>query len=253
MTESLVNLNGKTILITGASSGIGRAIAVLVANLGARGILVARREAPLQHTADMMVTKAACYTADLQNLGDIEDMISRITREQGPLDGFVHSAGLTSTIPLKMLKPKSLAELMTINFYAYIELIRHVSKKGNYHSGMSIVGISSVAAMQGNKGKTAYCASKAAMDAATRCIAKELAPKTIRVNTVAPAIIRTETIDRFMNSLENADALQEVIKRQYLGLGEPSDVAGMVAFLLSPAARYITGSTLLMDGGRLTS
>ena len=104
----------------------------------------------------------------------------------------------------------------------------------------------------GNSSKTAYCASKAAMDAAVRCMAKELANKHIRVNTVAPSFIETDIYDSFLEKGEGSKDVELTMARQYLGLGQPSDVANLTAFLLSEASRFITGSTIGVDGGKLS-
>lgn len=142
---------------------------------------------------------------------------------------------------------------MDINFGSFVEMVRCLSKKGSFNAGMSMVGVSSIAAQQGNQTKTAYAASKAAMDAAVRCLGKELAPKNIRINTVAPALIDTAIFDNFKNnSVGSADA-ENVVARQYLGVGHPEDVANMIAYLLSDASKFISGSTVAVDGGRLTS
>ncbi|MDE6625539.1 MAG: SDR family oxidoreductase [Lachnospiraceae bacterium] len=251
---NLVDLTDKKILITGASSGIGRSIAELLDKLGAQVILVARREDKLQEVQNLLSNKNACYyAADLSVLDKIEDLIKLIVSEQGVLDGFVHSAGITSTRPLKMIKPSVLNEVMTINFYSFVEICRCISLKKRYSEmGCNIVGISSISSIQGNKSKTAYAASKGAMDAAVRCMAKELSDKNFRVNSVAPALIETELYDKFSNYSQGSSDAEMVMARQYLGLGRPVDVANMVAFLLSDASRFITGSTIGVDGGRLT-
>lgn len=251
---NLVDLKDKNILITGASSGIGRSIAELLDKLGAKVILVARREDKLQEVLATLENKASCYyMADLSELDSIEDLVKAIVAEQGTLDGFVHSAGITSARPLKMIKPAVLHEVMNINFYSFVELCRCISVKRRFsENGCNIVGISSVSSIQGNSSKTAYAASKAAMDASIRCMAKELSDKKFRVNSVAPAMIETEIYDTFTNYSKGSGDAEVVMARQYLGLGKPVDVANMVVFLLSDASSFITGSTIGVDGGRLT-
>jgi NAD(P)-dependent dehydrogenase (short-subunit alcohol dehydrogenase family) len=142
---------------------------------------------------------------------------------------------------------------MDINFGSFIEMVRCLTKRKRFNEGMSIVGVSSVAAQQGNQTKTVYAASKAAMDAAVRCLGKELAPKDIRINTIAPALIKTAIFDELKESNVGATDTENVIARQYLGIGEPNDVANMIAYLLSRASRFISGSTIAVDGGRLSS
>ncbi|MBM9538567.1 SDR family NAD(P)-dependent oxidoreductase [Desulfobulbus alkaliphilus] len=248
-----MTLAGKQVLITGASSGIGRAIAVLAGQLGAKVILVARREAELQQTAAQTPAPSVCYSYDLQDIEQIPRLLAEIIATHGPLDGFVHSAGISTTIGLRALRISMVEKSMRVNFYAFLEIMRAITKKGCFNEGLSVVGISSIAALQGNTGKTIYCATKAAMDAAIRCLAKELAPKVIRVNSVAPALIETDIYKSIMGRVEESAKVQEIISRQYLGIGEPLDVANMVVFLLSPAAKFITGATIPLDGGRLSS
>lgn len=251
---NVVDLTGKQIFITGASSGMGKETAILCSKLGAKVVLAARNEEKLREVINCLEgSEHHYYPFDLRNIDDIEEFIKNIISETGPMDGFVHSAGVGSTRPLKLLKPSSLVEVMTINYYSFIEIIRCLTKKKHFNEGMSIVGISSISSKQGNQTKTAYCASKAAMDASVRCLAKELAGNHIRVNTVNPALINTDIYKQFLDNSGNSKDAQNIMERQYLGLGEPIDVANMIAFLLSDAARFITGSSVDIDGGRLSS
>lgn len=251
---NLVDLKGKQILVTGASSGIGKETAALLDRLEAKTILVARRETNLKELVSEFQNKESCYyVADLSELEAIEKLIKQIVSDHGPLDGFVHSAGITSSRPLKTIKPNILDQVMRINFYSFVELCRCITIRKRFsETGCNIVGISSTSSLQGNSSKTAYCASKAAMDAAVRCMAKELANKHIRVNTVAPAFIETDIYNLFLDKGHGANDAEMVMARQYLGLGQPSDVANLTAFLLSDASRFITGSTIGVDGGKLS-
>lgn len=252
--HNLVDLKGKRILVSGASSGIGKEIAVLLDRLEAETILVARREENLQEiVTGLQVEKSCYYTADLSELNKIEGLIKQIVAERGPLDGFVHSAGIASSRPLKTIKPDILDQVMKINFYSFVELCRCITARKRFsETGCNIVGISSTGSILGNSSKTAYCASKAAMDAAVRCMAKELANKHIRVNTVAPSFIETDIYDSFLEKGEGSKDVELTMARQYLGLGQPSDVANLTVFLLSEASRFITGSTIGVDGGKLS-
>lgn len=252
--KRIVDLLDKTILIAGASSGIGAETAVLCSELGAKVILIARREDKLLEVMQKLQREEhRYYSFDLNELENIEPFVKGIIKETGALDGMVYSAGIPGTRPLKMLKPAALNEVMNINFGAFVELVRCATKKNMFNKGMSIVGISSISSTMGSLGKTAYCSSKAAMDSAVRCMAKELAPNGIRVNTVCPGIIETPLFQTFQdNACESYDA-QAKIERQYLGLGKPIDVANTIAFLLSDASRMITGASVGVDGGMLSS
>lgn len=251
---SIINLNNKRILIAGASSGIGAETAILCSELGAKMILLARREDKLQEVMGKLKGEGHRYFAfDLNSLDETDGFIKSLIKEVGPLDGLVYSAGIPGTRPLKMLKPSALSEVMNINFSAFVEIVRCATKKDHYVPGMSIVGISSVSSTIGSLGKTAYCASKAAMDSAVRCMAKELAPNGVRVNTVCPGIIETALFQTFRDNAGDSRDAQVKIERQYLGLGKPIDVANTIAFLLSDASRMITGASVGIDGGMLSS
>lgn len=251
--KNVIDLTGKQILITGASSGMGASTAVLCSQLGAKVILVARRTDKLQEVTEKLEGMGhKYYSFDLEKIDAIEDFIKNVIAENGPIDGFVHSAGISSTRPLKMMKPKYLREVMEINFNSFVEITRCITKKKCYNPGLSIVGISSVSSTLGNQTKTAYCASKAAMDAVVRCIAKELAPN-VRANTVCPGMINTDIYEKFKDNAGDSYDAEVRMYRQYLGLGEPEDVANMIVFLLSDAARLITGSNIGVDGGMLSS
>lgn len=253
--KNIVDLSNKRILVAGASSGIGRQTAVLLSELGADVILLARREDKLQETRALLGGgNHAYYAADLTDLNLIESVIDSIVAEQGKLDGLVYSAGISLSLPLKMYKPEKLERVFTINFFAFIECVRQVTKKGHYNDGMRIVGISSAASLVGDKSHLGYSSSKAAMDAAVRCMAKELADRGICINTVAPAMTATEMHQQFVDKYgKDSQNYKEILSRQYLGIAETTDIANAIAFLLSTAARFITGITLPVDGGMTTS
>ncbi len=252
--KSVIDLSGKTILVTGASSGMGAQTAILCSQLGAKVVLVARREDKLQEVLGKLEGEGHMYYSfDLGNVDGIEDFIKQVITETGPLDGFVHSAGISSTRPLKMIKPNILREVMEINFNSFVEITRCITKRKCFNPGLSIVGISSISSTLGNQTKTAYCASKAAMDAVVRCFAKELAPNGVRANTVCPGMIDTAIYEKFKDNAGDSYDAKMRMDRQYLGLGKPIDVANMIVFLLSDASRLITGANIGVDGGMLSS
>lgn len=246
---NLVDLTGKKIIVTGASQGIGRDTAILLSKLGAKVILVARNQLKLQETISLCEGDGhTFYSLDLGNLDAIEDCVKNIINENGKVDGMVYCAGIGTSRPLNLFKHALIEDVMRINLLGFIEMIKCISKKNRFNSGMRIVGISSIASLCGDKTHTAYSASKAGMDGAVRCLARELADKGICVNTVAPAMIKTEM---YLGYLDNngQDSNNELLKRQYLGLGETIDVASGIAFLMCPAAKFITGICLPIDGG----
>ncbi|MBQ9890335.1 MAG: SDR family oxidoreductase [Firmicutes bacterium] len=246
------DFSGKKILVTGASSGIGAAICRLLADSNAEVIMVARDAEKLEAKANELGIKKF-YPVDLSDVPGIAAKIEAIIAECGPLDGFVHSAGVGTVRPLKMCTYEFMKSIMDINFFSFVEIVRIITKKKNFNPGLNIVGISSVASQEGNQSKTGYCASKAAMDGAIRCMAKELSSKGIRVNSVMPGITKTAIFEQIMDNGGDSEDLKGIMQRQYLGICEPSNIAATVAFLLSEEAHYISGSAIAVDSGRLSS
>lgn len=252
---NLIDLTNRRILVAGASSGIGRQTAITLSRLGAKMIMVARREDKLKEVLSELEGEGhSYYCADLAQVENIEDLIKRIVGEQGKLDGMVYAAGISKTFPLNLFTPDKVKSMFDINFFGFFEVVRQVCKKGRFNKGMRIVGISSAASTRGSKAQEIYSATKAAMNASIRCIAQEVAEKGICINTVAPSMVATEMYQTYLNKYgEDSDTNQNLLKRQYLGIGQTDDVANAIAFLISPAARFITGITLPVDGGMTTS
>lgn len=251
--RKVIITDNKAVLVTGASSGIGQAVAVHMSKLGYRIMLLARREERLKESLSDLEGDGHQYISfDLCKLNEIEIMMKLVMNRMGPLSGLVHCAGIAPMRPLNLLKPENLHEVMTINFYSYVELVRCFSKKGHFTPPSSIVAISSIAGIRGSKSKTAYSASKAAMDGATRCMAKELASKGIRINTVMPAWVKTEMMENSQGNLMLGDFFENSMKDQILGDIDSKDIAKIVAFLLSDNSSVMTGISLPADGGRLT-
>jgi NAD(P)-dependent dehydrogenase (short-subunit alcohol dehydrogenase family) len=249
-----MDLNGKVILIAGATVGIGRATAILLSQMGAKVILISSNEDRLKETLPVLLGQGHSYCLlDLSQPDTIEAAIKEITVSQGPIDGLVYCVGVRSRRPLAMLSPNILAEIMQVNFISFVELTRCITKKNRYREGLSIVGVSSISSQRGAPSVTAYAASKGAMESAVRCLAKELAPKKIRLNTVIPAQINTPAYEGLVSMNMNENKEDPMLLRQYLGLGEPEDVANIIALLLSEKSRFISGASLPVDGGFLSS
>lgn len=244
-----MDLTGKHILITGASNGIGKETAILASCLGAKVSLVARSEEKLVDTLSKMENAGhKYYSFDLTQLEQIEDLIKKIVSEQGCIDGFVHCAGIAPMRPLAQTRPGYLQEVMNINFYSFAELMRIISKKKNSNDGASFIGVSSIAAIRGAKAQDAYSASKAAIIGMISPIAKELASRKMRMNAVAFGMIDTGMYQYFLD--HGGD--DSTLSNQYFGVGKPEDAANVIAFLLSGASAFITGTTIVADGGSLS-
>lgn len=248
-----LQLEGKHVLVSGGTSGIGKQTAISLSELGARVAVIGRREEKLRETLSQMSGDGhSIHAIDVSDLGSLEEKITEIIREYGKFDGYVHSAGIVNNLPLRNYTPERLDQIMRTNFYSYFEMVRILSKKGRFNEGMSIVGVSSVAATHGAAAQAAYGASKAAMDGAMRCMAKELGEKGIRLNTVQPAATETAMYKQYIelkSTMKDTEAKLQANPRQYLGMNAASDVANAIIFLLSNASRKITGIMLPVDGG----
>ena len=246
---NFVDFTGKKIIVVGASSGIGKQTAITLSRLGAQVILLARREEKLKETLGELEGNEHCYYCiDVSETDRIEPLIKIIIEKNGKISGLVYSAGISSDTPLNLMKKEKTMRVFDTNFYGFVECVKQVCKKGRYEDNLRIVGVSSTGAIQGNRAHEAYAASKAAMDAFIRCAAIEEGKKGMCINNVAPGWTETDMVKEGRKIV--GDDLDE-FDRQYLGIILPEDVANLIAFLLSPAARMITGKTIMIDGGPL--
>lgn len=248
----LVTLEGKRILVTGASSGIGRACAVMAAELGASVTLVARRAEALEETRQLMVApeRHRCLTWDFASGQDLSPLFAEILKD-GKLDGLVHAAGIGPAMPLAAVDLQEARRVMGVNWLSFLALMKHCAKKRVAEPGFSTVVISSVSALAGWAGGSVYAGSKGAVSATVRTLAIELASKGIRVNAVCPSNIKTPMFDSMTGDVNDSEGIAQVIAKQPLGFGSPEQVAAPVCFLLSEAASFITGVNLPVDGGYL--
>lgn len=246
---NLIDLTNKHIVITGASSGIGKAIALLCNELGANLSLIGRNIDSLNSVLNLMKgSKNYAYEFDVCDILSMDKLIFNIVSNVGPIDGFVHSAGIEMTRPIKMLKINHYSDAFNTNTISALELTKCITKSGNVSNNASIVYISSIVGILGQAGKTAYSASKAALIGASKCLALELAPRGIRVNTILPAVVETNMSKNILDSLSEENK-NNILKMHPLGFGKPEDVANSAVFLLSSASKWITGVEFIIDGG----
>ena len=250
LNEPLVDFQGKKVLITGASSGIGQAIALALGRHGAFTILVGRSETRLAQTAEKLASGAfRIVRHDLNDLQGIMPLIRSLARDVGPLYGFCHSAGIVETQPLSSVGLEGLEALWRVNFMAGLEAARAVCRRDVIEDGGgSVLFVSSIYARIGMPGQISYSATKGAVTSVVRTLAMELARRKICVNSISPGLVETDMISRSFAKLsaEQIDAL----KAEYpLGTGRPEDVGRAAAFLLAPQSRWITGIDLVVDGG----
>ena len=242
------DFTGKRIVVTGSTSGMGRAVAIKLSQQGAEVCLLARNNEKIQETLKLMSgTGHKFYLKDFSVAGGYKEIFDDIVSDGHKIDGLVHCAGIAKILPIGMLSKKTMDESMTTNLYSYVEMVSLLSKK-KYHDKTSIVGISSISTRYPLKCQGIYVATKSAMNTMTTSMAIELAEKGIRINTVMPAATNTQMLkDACENKTD--EQIRNSIKQQVLGLAEPEDIADIVMFLLSDASRMITGREIYADGG----
>jgi NAD(P)-dependent dehydrogenase (short-subunit alcohol dehydrogenase family) len=248
------DLHGKRALVTGASSGIGRATARLMAASGAEIVATARREAPLQELAreQMGGPGTICpLSGDLTDAGFRTRLVAEAVAQLGGLDALVNAAGIIASANWESTTLEAWDAMLDVNLRAVFALTREAIPHLQQSKG-AIVNVSSVTGTRAFPNVLAYCVSKAGLDQLTRCLALELAPSGVRVNAVNPGVVRTNLhrasgmdAERYAAFLEHGRTTHPLGR-----VGEPEEVAALIAFLASPAAGWITGETIAIDGGR---
>lgn len=238
------SLEGKSILITGASSGIGQATAIECAKLGATVILTARNEARLQETLNSLEGIGhQMIKADIT----IEDDRQKLVESLPQIDGFVCNAGITKRKPVSFIKEDELNEIFATNTFSTFLLTKAIMKAKKINRDGSIVFTSSMAARQVTPGNSMYAASKAAVESFSRSCAQEYAGKGIRSNAILPGMVETPLINSGMLSQEDMERdKQHYMLKRY---GKPEEIAWAIIFLLSDASKWITSTSLIIAGG----
>lgn len=240
------SLKGKTILITGASSGIGRATAVACSKMGANVVITGRNVERLRQTYEQLDAMGTHYqfVGDLTRQEDLERLVENVP----VLEGLVNNAGISYTKPIGFLKPDDIRMVYEANLYAPMLLTNSLLKKKKIAKGASVVFMSSTAAFGCSNANSTYGTSKAALSDFMHYCNKEITPvRHIRFNAIHPGMVRTELV---ANLTFTEEELQKDMARYPLGrYGEPDDIANAVVFLLSDASSWISGVSLIVDGG----
>lgn len=241
------HLHNKTILVTGASSGIGRQIALSICEMGGNVVITGRDKKRLEETfINLKGKNNSSITADLLNQNDLSALVNNIPM----LDGIVHCAGIVKPFPVKFLSEEKIQETFQTNYNIQVLLMAQITRQKKINKNASIVFLSSISATHPHKGGALYSASKAAIESLSKVIALEFYPQGIRSNCLSPAMVKTPMYD-YAEKGASKETLDEHINKYPLGIGSPSDVANAAVFLLSDASKWITGITITLDGGFL--
>ena len=239
------SLLGKTILITGASSGIGRSIAISCASFGATCVMVSRREDRLQATLELLEGEGhRMFACDLTEFAGLPELVSSFPN----LDGMVHCAGISQRVMCKYVEEESFDNVININLKAPVLLQAEILRQKKLNRYASVIFVSSIAAESPSIGNSVYSASKGALLSYALCLKEELSPRMVRVNCISPSMVWTDLIltEGFSVDQLKLDEQHYPLKRY----GQPEDIANLAVFLLSDASSWMTGSNIKITGGR---
>lgn len=244
------SLEGKTIMVTGASSGIGRQCAITCSRMGAKVALIGRNQERLIETRQQLENEGhvlICY--DLTNLEGLKEMVAGLVAQMGVIDGLVNCAGISTTLPFNMMNPEKVEEYFKTNVFATMELTRQVLNVKNVNKlGASVIFFASVMGCVGEKAKSLYSLTKGALISGCRSLAIEYASKKVRLNVISPGVVET-AINRNQPYLSDPDRRKVTEALHPLGIGTTEDIANACVYLLSDASRWVTGQNIIIDGG----
>lgn len=244
MSYNPFSLEGKTILVTGASSGIGRGICIDCAKMGTKVHLMARNEERLKETLSKMEGEGhEIHIADLCSTDDINALVDALPT----IDGVVLCAGIIKTIPVKNISEETMTEIFNANIMGDIKMCSRLLKKKKLSRGASVVFISSVSTFNVKVGNSLYSATKGAVNSFAKAMALEVSKQEMRVNCIQPGFVPSSILSG--GAIEEDEFLKYYAERHPLGFGSPTDIANGCIYLLSDASRWVTGSIFTIDGG----
>ena len=245
MNNDAFSLENKTIVVTGASSGIGYQTCISIHNQGGKFIALARREDLLIKLIAETSDSNSYIVSDITKDNDIQMIVNSIDK----IDGIVHCAGIVSLAPVKFYSPKLMEDIRAVNYDSILHLVNLLFKKKKVNKESSVVLVSSLAGVFGMKGNGIYAGTKGALIAISKVWANEFASMKIRVNCVSPGMVRTEITNQSIINLSK-EVIEEDEKKYPLGYGNPEDVSNPIIFLLAKGSQWITGQNIILDGGR---
>ncbi len=244
----MFDLKNKTAIVTGSSRGIGYGIAELLAIAGAHVILISRKQEDVDNVAAKFMSedlKVSAYACDVSNLNNVQSVFKSVIAETGHIDILINNAGITRDTLIMRMSEDDWDSVININLKGVFNCIKAVTRSMMKQRSGRIINISSVVGLTGNAGQINYAASKAGLIGVTKSTAKELAPRGITANCIAPGYIETEMTGELSDDVKTALTQQIPLGR----IGTAKDIASMALFLASDEANYITGQTFIVDGG----
>ena len=245
--DTAFHLTNKTILVTGASSGIGKQVSIDVSKMGGKVILLGRNIDRLNSTLiELTADKHQSFNIDLTNDNERSELIKELPK----LDGIVHCAGVVNPYPIQFLTQKKIDETLNINYEVPVLLMSELIANRNLNKKASIVFLSSISGQHPHKGGAMYSGSKAAIEAFSKVLALELQNQGIRSNCISPGMVRTNMYEQAESGMSK-ESMDEHVAQYPLGVGFPEDISNATIFLLSDASRWMTGTNIILDGGFL--
>lgn len=248
---NICDLSNKIFLVTGASAGIGREVSISISRMGGRVLLTGRNKEGLTETLQQMENPDTHIVEpfDLSRIDEIGTWVNRVVNKYYvKFNGMVYAAGKFLLKPLLVSEYQELRDIMDLNYFAAVYLLKSMAQKSICATGSSFVFISSVSGESGEPGLLGYGASKAALNSAVRTASLEYARSGYRINAISPASVETDMLRTYLNQLDEQQ-VKDFKKSFPLGIGKPEDVANMAVYLLSDSSKWITGTVVKVDGG----